>query len=113
MSGKVVAARQQRSFVDRSSHDPFHFPCNRESYRALDRQSAQLPGDARLRPNAPVSDRCLHRDTSSIRPDHHNVTALDDNWVGERFRDYLGTNTAGISHGHGKTDLCHYILIDT
>jgi hypothetical protein len=113
VSREVVAASQQRSFVDRSGHDSFDFTRGREFNSALDRKSAQLASDAALRLAAPVSDRRFHRDTSSLGPDDYNVTALDDHWVGERFRHDLWANPARISHGHGKTDLCHYILIDT
>jgi hypothetical protein len=55
----------------------------------------------------------VHRHASSLRPDDYNVRALADHWVCERFRHDLGTNPAGVAHGHGKPDFRHYILIDT
>jgi hypothetical protein len=43
----------------------------------------------------------------------HNVTALADQLVSERFGYDLRPNPAGIPDGHGKTRFHAYILSDT
>jgi hypothetical protein len=61
----------------------------------------------------PPCHRLVDADARSLRPNYHNVTALADQWVGERFGDDLRTNPAGIPDGHGNARFHGYILIDT
>jgi hypothetical protein len=113
VSGKIVTARQKRRLVDRSSDNSLDFAGDGHFHRAFDCESAQLARETGCRSSLPLPNRFVYRDTNSLRPDDYNVRALADDWVCERFRHYLGTNPAGVAHGHGKTDFRHYILIDT
>jgi hypothetical protein len=60
-----------------------------------------------------MPDRLNHLDAGALGAYYHNVTALADPWVGERFGNNLGTNSAGIAHGHGKARFHCYIRSDT
>ncbi|HXQ78412.1 MAG TPA: hypothetical protein VN797_09390 [Gemmatimonadaceae bacterium] len=101
--GKIVAPRQKRSFVDRSSDDTIDLSGRRHGDRALDGEAADLPSHGGRRAGRPRSDRLPHRHACSGGTNHYNVTALADLWVSERLSNDLGSNPAGISHGHGKT----------
>jgi hypothetical protein len=113
VTGKIVAAGVQRRLVDRSGHDSLNRSVLRHGYRSLDRQAAQVTSDRGIRARRPASDRLGDIDTRALGTDDHNVTALADPWVSERFSNDLRTNSAGIAHGHGKTHFHRYILRDT
>jgi hypothetical protein len=113
VTGKIVAARMQRSLIDWSGHNSFDRSGLRHLHGPLDCQSAELARERRVRPGPPLPDGLGHTNASAVGTDDHNVTALADLWVGERFGDNLGTNSAGIAHGHGKANFHRYILSDT
>jgi hypothetical protein len=114
VAGEIVAASEERRFIDRSSNDPVNIAGRCQLHGALDGESTQFPRRRCALPGRPVSDRFRDIDTRSVRTDHHNVTALANPWVSERFGNDLRSNPAGIPDGHGKAcfHLC-YILSDT
>jgi len=103
--GVVVPSRMERRLVDRGGDDPIDAAGHRELDRPLDRETAQPSRLSSAFPSHPAADGLRHRKTLNLRTDHHDVTTLADSGVGERFRDDLRTNSAGISHGHGEARL--------
>ena len=113
VAGKIVAALVERGFVDGSGDNSFDGSRLRHRHGSFDCQSAELARERRVRPGHPTPDGLTHLDSRAFRTNHHNVTALADPWVGERFGDNLRANSAGIAHGHGKAHFHRYILSDT
>jgi hypothetical protein len=109
----IVAAGQQRGLVDRRSDNAVDLSSHRHFHRALDREARQLSRKLSVAADGPTTDRFSDIDTRSLRPHDHNVTALADQLVSERFGDDLRPNPAGIPDGHGKTRFHAYILSDT
>jgi len=113
VTGKIVAALVQRGFVDGSGHDSLDGSRLRHRHGSFDCQSAELARERRVRSGHPMPDGLSHPDSGTLRTNDHNVTALADPWVGERFGDNLRANSAGIAHGHGKAHFHRYIRSDT
>jgi hypothetical protein len=105
MAGIVVASGMERGFVDWRGNDSLHCSSRRELHGTLDRQPAQFSRVGRVVARGPVSHRFRYREPANFRTDHHDVTTLADPGVGERFSDDLWANSAGVSHGHGETNL--------
>jgi len=113
MAGIVVASGKQRRFIDGSGDDSFNVSSLCHVHGSFDRESAEHARHGRVRAGPPVAYRLGDLYCSSVGANDHNVTALADPWVGERFGDNLGTNSAGVAHGHGKANFHCYILRDT
>jgi hypothetical protein len=103
----------ERRLIDGGGDDSFNVSSLRHLHGSFDRQSAEHTRQRRVRAGPPVADRLSHLDSGAIGANDHNVTALADPWVGERFGDNLRTNSAGITHSHGKARFHCYILSDT
>jgi len=110
---KVISAGEECGLVDRRRDYAVDFSSHRHFHRALDREARQLSGQLGAAADAPSSDRFGDIDAGSLRTHDHNVTALADQSVSERFGYDLRSNPARISHGHGKTRFHTYILSDT
>src|SRR5687767_10415138 len=114
MTRVVVSARVKRRLVDRCGNDSFDYASGRQLDGSLDRQAAESPGVSGAFVSAPAPDRFGHLEAATFRADHHNVTTLANPGVGERFSDDLGSNSAGITHGHREAGLHNrYSLKDT
>jgi hypothetical protein len=109
----VVPTSKKRRLVDRRCHNAVHFPGHRHFHGALDREARQLSRQRGAAVRTPPTYALGDIDASSFRTHDHNVTALADQLVSERFGYDLRPNPAGISHGHGKTRSHPYILSDT
>jgi hypothetical protein len=109
----VVSAGEQCRLVDRRRDNAVGFAGHRHFHRALDREAGQLSCQLGAAVYAPPTDRFSDVDAGSLRTHDHNVTALADQLVSERFGYDLRSNPAGIPDGHGKTRFHSYILSDT
>jgi hypothetical protein len=113
VAGIVVASRKQRRFIDGGGDDSFDVSGLCHLNGPFDCESAEHAREGDVRAGPPVADRLSNLHFGAGGPNDHNVAALADPWVGERFGDYLRTNSAGITHGHGKARFHCYILSDT
>src|SRR5258705_4368113 len=109
----IVAAGEQRRLIDRRRDNAVDFSGHRQFYGALDREAREFSGQLGVAAGAPTTHRVSDDYASSLRTYDHNVTALADQLVSERFGDDLRSNPAGIPDGHGKTRFHAYILSDT
>jgi len=89
--------------MNRAGDDAIHNAFDRQLHGAFDGEAAQLSRLRHASAIRPLSDWLGHSHSASFWANHHNVTALANPWVSERFGDDLRSNSAGISHGHGKT----------
>src|SRR5438874_717310 len=83
--------------------DTVHIAFDRQLHGAFDGEAAQLSRLGHPSAMGPLADRLGDGHSASFWANHHNVTALANPWVSERFGDDLRSNSAGISHSHGKT----------
>jgi hypothetical protein len=111
VAGKIVTAGVQRGFIDWRCHNALDLALHRHFHGALNGETAQLSGAGGAGAFSPCPDRLGDGSAGSIRTDHHNVAALANPWVSERFDDYLWSNPAGIPDGHGKTHF-HFLHPD-
>jgi len=113
VTGKIVATGVKRGFVDGSGDDSFHGSRLRHLHGSHNCESAELARERSARFGQPAANGFGHLHSGAFGTNDHNVTALADPWVGERFGYDLRTNSAGIAHGHGKARFHCYIRRDT
>lgn len=109
----VISACEQCRLVDRRRDNAVNASRHRQFHCAFNCEAGQLPGQLGVAIPTPPTHTLGDVDACSLRADDHNVTALADQLVSERFGDDLRSNSAGIPDGHGKTRFHTYILSDT
>jgi hypothetical protein len=109
----VVAAGQECGLVDRRCDNAVDISRHRYFHRSLDREARQLSRQLGASVRTPPTHTLSDIDAGPLRTHDHNVTALADQLVSERFGYDLRSNPARIPHGHGKTRFHTYILSDT
>jgi len=102
VAGKIESSGEKGGLVERSGDDSGDAAGRRESNRTLDGQPGEPAGDRGAAAAPPFADFLADIEPDSIRPDHHNVTALANPGVGERLDDNFWTDAAGIAGGDSK-----------
>jgi len=85
VTGKVVAAGQERRLVDRCGHDARDAPVHREPCRSFYGEPTKLAGRGRISARRPFADFFSDVDPDPPGAHHQNVAALANPWVGERL----------------------------
>src|SRR5690348_3019056 len=105
MAWIIVAAGEERGFIDRRSDDSLDFSTLCELDRSFYGDAAERSRARGVGTASPITNRIVDVRGGIGRANHHDVATLANPWVSERFGDDLWSDAAGVSHGHGEPNL--------
>jgi len=102
MTRIVIAACEERRFIDWCGDDSIDVAIQRELDRALDCESTQSAGGGRISIGTPLSNEFVDFNSAAAWSDDYKIRAPANPRISERFGNYFRTDAARISRGDSE-----------